>query len=128
MNFTNPLHQAIYDRVVKPTLAQVPQKLRGTVLEFDDKYKRCKVQFRDPNTGSVRESVAPVTIAGGINNPGPFPGEEVLIEFPGNNYTFPVITGVLDLYYSASTRAMRQQLKRKGAFMPDSIGERMGLL
>lgn len=128
MNFANPLHQTIYEKVVKPALNARPDKVKGLVLEFYEEDKRCLVRFADPNTGSPIELVAPIQITGGINNPGPFAGEEVLIEFPGGNYTFPVITGVIDLYFRASTRARRQQLDRKGSFMPDGIGERMGRL
>lgn len=128
MYFSNPLHESIYQKIVKPAMSQVTQKIRGTVIKFHAKEKRCIIEFGDPNTGSLRRAYAPIQIAGGVNNPGPFPGEEVLIDFPSNNYTSPVITGVVDVYYSRCTRGLKQLLNRKGAFIPDDIGERTGEL
>lgn len=128
MNLTNQVLQNFYRKVVAPALSKVPMSVRGTVTEYYPEQNRCKVRFRDPNNRSTLEVVMPVMIMGGISNPGPFPGEEVMISFPGGNYTFGIILGVTDLNYSSSTRGRRQTHRRKGAWLPDSIGSREGEL
>ncbi len=128
MNLNNGILQTIYKKVVAPAIANVTKDVRGTVTEYYPEQKRCKVRFRDPNSRGICELVVPIQIQGGINHPGPFPGEDVQIVFPGGNYTFGYISGVLDLNYSSSTRGRRQTHRRKGSFIPDMIGERTGEL
>ena len=120
--------QIIYNKVVAPALGKIPKEVRATVIEFYPKQKRCKVRFADPNSRNVIEQIVPVQISGGINHPGPFPGEEVQVRFPAGNYTQGYICGVLDLNYSSSTRNRNQNHFRQGSWMPDSIGSRTGEL
>lgn len=120
----NPFKQAILDEVVRPALSAVARPLLATVLSYDKATNMATITFNTPGMGAEATSVlpnVPVVLANGLNHCGPFPGQRVLVTFPGGHYNNPVITGVVDYVHAAGNRAHNQTHRGKGAFLPDAI-------
>ena len=121
----NRFRDLLKDEVVKPMIDQIAKTALGTIIEYEKRTNTATVNMADVLTGSPTVLFfVPVQIANGFNQCGPFPGQRVILTFTRGMANAPLITGVCDQRYEASTRGFFQTHRRQGGYLPDAICSR----
>lgn len=119
----NEIQKIIHETVVSPALRQRLHGTTATVLARDHIQNIATIEFPDPygEGYTVIENVPLQIAAGGIHSAGPFPGDEVWVNFMGGNIMYPQVVSIIDYKYYLSTREHRMQHNGRGTHLPDSI-------
>lgn len=126
MNFDNPIHQVIYDSVVKKALDMKQDMVKAYVLKYDEEKNLADVEFFTPYGANVYKLTnVPIQITGGISSSGPFEGDHVWVQFLGGGRNMPRIVSVADENFKNNTRK-KQEHPGSGAYVPDMFCGRDG--
>lgn len=126
MNFDNPIHQVIYDQVVKRALDSKQDMVKAYVLKYDEDKNTADVEFYSPySQEAYKLSGVPIQITGGFSSSGPFEGDHVWVQFLHGGRNMPRIVSIADEDYKNNTRK-KQEHPESGAYVPDSFCGRDG--
>lgn len=118
MSHKNPVHAAILKNVVKPAMAARKQSVEGSIQYVDYYNQTVRVYWRDPDSGTERESAdVPIPQDGdGIFRQSIEEGDHVTLAFRNGNHDNPYITVV-----HKRTRGVDYNSKN-GAGIPKGMG------
>jgi hypothetical protein len=92
----NPLHQIIYDHVVKPSLDKISRDTEGIITEVDYATQTVSVRWRDHNGGLMKASDVPIPIDGnGVYRQSIKIGTRVRLAFAHGDHSYPYISLIL---------------------------------
>lgn len=124
--YSNPLHEAIHQKVVKPALNNRLHDTPGRIMKYNNNTNRATVQFKSPVSGEelIHNNIPIELGSGGFHSAGPFVGDQVWLSFRQGNANNPYISAFIDEEYELGRRQSRLLHKRQGPMVPDSIGRR----
>lgn len=116
----NPLHEIIKCQIVEPALGNRIHPIRATVQFYNNYHNTATIRFKNPFSPGEREmNAVPVQIgSGGVHAAGPFPGDQVWVQFLGGNMMQPRIVSLADEDYVTNTRETRLKHQRQGTMIP----------
>lgn len=118
MHHKNPIHEAVYNNVVKPAMNARKMSVEGSVMRVNYFDQTARVYWRDPDSGTERESEnVPLPVDGdGIFKDSVEEGDRVTLAFKNGNHFNPYITIV-------HKRARKVSYESKyGADIPKGMG------
>ncbi|MDK2600689.1 hypothetical protein QO179_24655 [Bacillus stercoris] len=94
MPFKNPIHEKIYEQVVRPTLSNRKLSVEGYVQQVDYYNQTLRVYWRDPDSGTERESAnVPIPQDGdGVYKQAIEEGDHVTLSFRNGNHDSPFVS------------------------------------
>jgi hypothetical protein len=112
----------IHSEVVLPALRERLHPIRAVVVGYNNYNNTANVRYLDPEGGGERELArVPIQIgSGGVHSAGPFPGDEVWVNFLGGSAMYPRIVALADEDYQEKTRAKLKH-ERQGSLVPNKI-------
>jgi Type VI secretion system/phage-baseplate injector OB domain len=115
---TNPAHQAIYNKILKPALSKRRQSIEGYVMHVEYEKQVARVSWRDPEGGGERESAnVPFPLGeGGLFGRAPEIGDKVTMAFKHGNHMKPYITAIEERATEVNFTS------KKGAGIPKGMG------
>lgn len=114
---TNPIHQAIYNNVVKPALSNIAHDVEGTITSVDYYKQTAEVFYVDEH--QRRQTIPNLNLpkdADGLFRQSVYPGDKVRIAFKSGSHRNPYISMV----YKFSSQ--NDYFSKKGASIPRGIG------
>lgn len=117
MAFSNPIHQALYDAVVKPALHKKKHNVEGSIQHVDYYDQTARIYWRDPESGAEREQAdVPIPVSSdGIIGRSLEAGDRVMLSFKNGNQAKPQIIGI------QQKMAGTDYSSRSGAGIPKGI-------
>lgn len=117
----------LLDEVVMPAVRSLPRLTVGIAVEYYKETNTADVYLVGPGGSMSTDFLphVPVVLVNGLNHCGPFPGQRVLIDYIDGQRGSPVIIGVLERAYDSATRKHNQTHRRRGAYLPDMISQRV---
>lgn len=117
----------LIQEVVRPEINALPRTTVGTVVAYSKEHNLCAVQLSassmHASAGRILLEV-PVVISNGLNTCGPFPGQQVVVEFLDGQPNSPVIIGIVDRVYETTVREAYHRHESQGAYVADTISKR----
>jgi hypothetical protein len=121
---TNPLREQIA-QIARTEIGQIMKPVKGKVVQYSNKHNYAQVEIDNPyGPGTLLLEYVPVQIIGGFHAPGPFPGDEVWVDFTAGKINMPKIVAFADRLYKSNTREKKFKHKKQGAFLPDRLSRR----
>lgn len=121
----NPL-QAKVEEIAKQVNNSVMKPVKGIVYHYDNEHNYSMVEIDNPYGGGLMLlEYVPVQMVGGMHIPGPFPGDEVWVEFTGGRLELPKVVSFADRQYKRNTREKKLKHKRKGAYVPQNLSKQI---
>lgn len=121
----NFLHDQIRE-IVKPMFQEIMHPTKGVVLDYSNESNYAVVEIPHPHmAGKMVLPLVPVQIMNGVHTPGPFPGDEVWVEFTGGKVSMPKVVSIADRNYNTNTRQVRLKHDQKGPFVPDILAKKV---
>lgn len=122
-NPSNPL-QAKIQRIAQQEIQAVMRPQKGTVYHYNNEHNYAMVEIDNPyGGGTLLLEYVPVQMTGGLHVPGPFPGDEVWLEFTSGKLELPKIVSFADRQYEKETREKKLKHPKKGAYVPDILSK-----
>ena len=118
MNFQNPIHAKIYEKVVAPTLNTIRHDVDGVIVAVDIEASTVDVHWKDPKgqISRVAEQLKMPRSVSGVFGQSLQVGDKVQIAFRHSDIGFPYITTTYD--YSSSRNHL---LTEYGARLPKGL-------
>lgn len=121
----NPVTKKIKE-ITQKQINEVIKPQKGTVYHYNNEHNYAMVEIDNPFGGGLYLlEYVPVQIAGGMHVPGPFPGDEVWVEFTGGRLELPKVVSLADRQYETNFREKRLKHKRKGAYIPERLSKQI---
>ncbi len=120
----NSVQKRLFETMVAPSLLNVTGVRTAFIREISHITMLATIEFAEG--GNVPLEGVPLVRQQGFHEPGPFPGDEVLVGFFNNETNAPVIVGSVDRFYAFQRRTQRDIHLRKGAGVPDAYAARTG--
>lgn len=119
----NEVQKALYDSIVRPALNQLQHTVQATVIAYDNKSNTAVIDYRSPHSdGMTRLYGVNVQIgSGGVHSAGPFPGDEVVVNFVNSDAKNPLIVALVNSDYIDEVRDARLRHEQQGALLPFSL-------
>lgn len=119
----NPLKKRV-QAIADAQNMSIMKPIKGVVHHYDNKHNYAIVEIDNPfGAGLSLLEFVPVQVVGGIHVPGPFPGDEVWVEFTNGKFELPKIVSLADRQYKDNFREKKLQHRRKGAFVTDLLSK-----
>lgn len=95
MSFKNPIHESIFNTIIKPTLEKRKLSVQGRIMSME-KQDYAEVYWREPSSGTemISKNVPLPHVGGGLFSEEMQPGDYVVLEFRNGNYKHPFISAV----------------------------------
>jgi len=120
----NPLREQISKIAYEQMATRIPAQ-KGTVVNYSNVHNYAQVEIDNPfGAGLYLLEYVPVQVVGGLHVPGPFPGDEVWLEFTNGNLNMPKVTALSDRRYKGTFRERKLKHKKQGAYLPDALSRR----
>lgn len=122
---TNPLQEKIL-QLAKKEIDKKMGSVKGKVINYSNLHNYAMVEIDNPHgTGLMLLEMVPVQIVGGMHIPGPFPGDEVWVEFTAGQINKPKVVALADRDYKAIFRERKLKHRKQGAYLPDRLSRRV---
>lgn len=122
------LVEALKQKVIEPYNRVTSELVTGQIMDYDSKTNLATVFYDDPkNGGIVAAELVPVQLPGtGVVASGPFPGDQVWLQFANGNFLKPKVVAIADEAYAVSSRSKTQH-DDEGAFLTDYVTDAKNL-
>lgn len=114
---SNPLHQAIYSKIVQPALSSIARDVEGVITSVDYYKQTAEVFYIDEQRR--RQTISNLNLptdADGLFRQSVYPGDKVRVAFKAGSHRNPYISMV----YKFSSE--NDYFSKKGASIPKGIG------
>lgn len=124
----NKVQKQILDNIVAPAIRQIPYTTLGTVESYDVDLNIAVLIIEGINSefGYKRYPNVPVSFSNGIKTSSVFPGDVVIVQFFNGSASTPVIIGLADTTYAATTREKYNGHREAGGGISDLYRNREG--
>lgn len=120
----NPLQERVA-AIAKQEMNKKLSSVKGVIVLYSNKHNYAQVEIDNPyGSGVMLLEYVPVQIVGGMHVPGPFPGDEVWVEFTAGNIGMPTVVALADRDYKDNSREKKFKHKKQGAYLPDALSRR----
>lgn len=120
----NPLLDKV-KQIAKEEVDKKVSSVKGKVTAYSNQHNYAQVEIDNPYGGGLMLlEYVPVSIVGGMHVPGPFPGDEVWVEFTAGNLGTPKVVALADRNYKRNFRENKLKHSKQGAYLPDALSRR----
>ena len=121
----NPLQEKILE-LTRKEIGKKVSATKGVVINYNNVHNAAQVEIDNPHGGGkLFLPHVPIQVVGGLHVPGPFPGDEVWLEFTAGNISMPTVVGFADRGYHREFREKKLKHRRQGAYLPDALSRRV---